>query len=151
MLENLNQRIISELRTLTPEGMDLTIPPPIFEELRPHFVQYVPHRLLKMVVPAQQQFANPSGNLQGGILTAAFDAAFGVLAFLSSTRPATTVTLETSYIGPVAADGEEVTIEVLLRARTRSMVFLDGTAHTNEGQLAATAKATFSIQQAVKE
>ena len=149
MLENLNQRILSEMRALTPEGTSLTIPPPIFEELRPHFVQYVPHRLLKLVVVAQEQYADPAGNVQAGIVAAAFDAAFSTMAFLASARPATTLSLETSCIGPIPADGNEITIEVFLRARTRSLVFLDGAAHTSEGQLAATGKATLTVQQSV--
>src|SRR5690606_33374532 len=85
------------------------------------------------------------GQLSSGVVMAAFDIAFSALALLEANRMVSTVTVESSFVRPVTADGRLFEVHARIKAKTRSVVFLDGRASTTEGKTAATAGATMAV------
>ncbi len=131
-------------------GTSVALPPRIVEELRPQFLDTAAADTAACAFPAQERFANPMGMLQGGIIAAAFDFVFGMLAFLQVQRPCASVTLNLAYIRSLPADGRAFTVEARLRAAMRTMVFLEGTACDADGNVVATAATTMNVPRQEK-
>lgn len=139
-----HEAILDELRRVLPEDPPLALPPAIFGELGVRFTAHAPGRTLTAAFPAQTRFANPAGFVQGGILMAAFDIVFGTLAFLEAQRACTTITTESSFLRPLVADGRDFQVRVRLKAKTRTVLFLDGRVRGPDGKTIATAATTMA-------
>lgn len=139
-----HEAVLETLRRILPGDPPLRVPPDIFTEFGVRVTAHTPGRSLACAFPAQARFANPAGFLQGGILVAAFDIAFGTLAFLEAGRACATITVESSFLRPLAADGREFQVRVRLTAKTRTVLFLDGRARGPNGKTIATAGTTMA-------
>lgn len=140
-----HDEILGRMAERAPQGVNVTLPPRIAEELGPRFTELVDGERLTAAYPAQPRHANPMGVLQGGILGAAIDHCMGSLAFYSTHHPCASVTFNLTFIKPLPADGREYTVTAFLRARTRSLAFLEGEARDAENNLLATATSTVRI------
>jgi uncharacterized protein (TIGR00369 family) len=109
-------------------------------EMRPGFVRV--HYL------AREDFYNPQGNVQGGILAAMLDDAMGPAAFtlLPENAFAPTLELSVSYLRPARAG--TLIAEGRVVHESRRFMRLEGSISTEEGQLIATARATVVINRA---
>ena len=145
MTEDIEHRLFDELRGILPPGVEIMLPPRVFTELQGRVVDFVKHESVKMSFPALEQFAGPTGVYQGGIITAAFDTAFGCLAFVSTGHPVATISIETTFIRPVLTGVDTLIVEATMKAQTRSLAFLEGSAYNGDHKLVATAKSTFTI------
>jgi uncharacterized protein (TIGR00369 family) len=143
--EDIEHHLFDELRSMLPPGVEITLPPRVFTELQGRVVDFVKHESVKMSFPAMEKFAGPAGVYQGGIITAAFDTAFGCLAFISTGHPVATIAIETTYIRPLMTGAETLTVEATMKAQSRSLAFLEGNAYDSGHKLVATAKSTFTI------
>jgi uncharacterized protein (TIGR00369 family) len=100
---------------------------------------------IKVKFQGKPEFANPMGNIQGGILAAMLDDTLGpaLVATLGPNQFAPTIELKVNFIhpaqlGPLIATGRVV-------ARRRAIAFLSGELHDERGELLATASATARI------
>jgi len=109
------------------------------------FLEYAPGGCLKASFPASTAFANPVGVFLGAATGAAMDVLFGSLAYLETRVPCTTVTMETTFIRPILADGRSFRCEVSVRAKTKRFVFLEGRAFGPENKLAMTSTTTMVL------
>jgi uncharacterized protein (TIGR00369 family) len=94
---------------------------------------------------AREEWYNPQGSVQGGLVAAMLDDAMGPAAFsvLEPGQFAPTLELKVSYYRPVRAG--VVTAEGRVVHQTRRVVFLEGRLYTPDGALAASATATVQI------
>lgn len=134
-----HEDIIERLRALAPEAVRAQLPPAIFAEMGLRLAEYKEGRGLTCGFPAQARFANPWGLYQGGALMAAFDIAFGCLATLELHTACTTLSMESAFVRPLPADGAEFLVQVRLRAKTKSVLFMEGKARGAGGRTVATA------------
>lgn len=95
---------------------------------------------------ARDEFLNPNGSVQGGIVTGFLDEAMSLSAFVASELTAAVPTLEmkTSFLrplfkGPCTARGSVVRLG-------RSVAFTEGRLFNEDGTLCATASATCAIR-----
>jgi uncharacterized protein (TIGR00369 family) len=140
-----HEAVAAELRRILPADSGVEIPPAAFETLGAEFIEYAPGGKLSATFAANPAFANPMGVFLGAAVSAALDVLFGSLAFLESRQACTTVTLETTFVRPIFADGNRFRCEVNLRAKTKRFIFLEGRAFNYENKLAATATSTMVI------
>lgn len=106
-----------------PPELDLRIPPPVFLEMEGRFLDYVSRKELTVAFPVPEKFCNPMGNMQGGIIAAAFDNTFGPLSFLAARGLTTTIDMNTQYIRPVRL-GETLTITARVVLRGFSTMYM---------------------------
>ena len=145
-MSDITLNILNVLRQYESPGVDFEVPSPVFRALGMRYVDYRTGKNLVCAVPAQTRFANPLGMMQGGIITAAFDAAFGSLSHLLARRPCETITMTASFVEPIpAAEGGELAVEVWIRAKSRRLLFLEGRALNLEGKTVATASSSMSV------
>ena len=119
-------------------------PPPCAVLLDSTFVDVEPGRA-RMRFRAREEFYNPAGFVQGGILAAMLDDTLGPAA-ASTVGPqefVTTVEMKISFLRPAKAGrliGEGRVVH-----KGRSVVFLEGSLSAEDGALVATATATSRI------
>lgn len=121
------------------------IPPKVFVEMGAEITDYVRNQSMTVSMPAPERYAGPTGMLQGGIIAAAFDNAFGPFAYLTAKRPCVTTDLHITYLRPIKTGSGKITVEVTLRAKTRRFVFMDGVVYNGAGKPAAKAAMTVAI------
>jgi uncharacterized protein (TIGR00369 family) len=124
----------------------LELPPPVFQFLGGRVMEYLPGEAIQCVYPVPSHYANPSGLVPGGVLTAMLDNCFSPLALLVTHRACSSLNINTTFLRPVKADDGEITAEARVRAVTRSLLFLEGRLTNQEGRTAATATGTLLVQ-----
>ena len=100
---------------------------------------------VRVELTAREEFYNPAGSVQGGILAAMLDEAMGPAAVTLMGPDEMTATLEmkVSYIRPATAG--RLIAEGRVVHKGRSVVFMEGSLTTDDGSLIATATATARI------
>src|SRR3972149_7550382 len=89
---------------------DYLIPPPVFQTLRGEFLAYEPQAgLLRIRFPVLNEYLNPYGLLQGGMLAAAVDNTLGPLSMLVA-PPNVTRRLEVTYSRPATLEMEHIIV-----------------------------------------
>lgn len=144
-MDELGREILERIRSLVPEGTEFDIPPPIVEDMEVSFRSFDPGRSLVLDVPLFPRYAGPTGMVQGGIIAAAFDDAYGPLAYLTAGAFAVTVTLDLSFVRPLPVSAGRMEVEVRVVERTRRLVFLEGSARNPEGKLVATSRTEMMV------
>ncbi len=139
------EAVSEEMRRGMPEDSGIVLPPPAFTALGAEFLEYAPGGMLKATFLADPAFANPMGIYLGAAIGAGLDVLFGSMAYMETRQPCTTVTMETSFVRPIYADGNRYRCEVNLRAKTKRFVFLEGKAFNFENKLCTTATSTMLI------
>lgn len=100
---------------------------------------------IRVEYTAREEFYNPAGSVQGGILAAMLDEAMGPAAvtLMGPDEITTTLEMKVSYIRPATAG--RLIAEGRVVHKGRSVVFMEGSLTTEEGSLVATATATARI------
>lgn len=137
--------VINALKSAIPPGMTVEVPPRQFREMRGNFTGYTPNKTLACAFPAQEQHANCLGQVSGGALAAAVDNTYNAFGFLVAKRPCELITMDMSYIRPMAADSGIFSVEARLRAKSRSVLFMEAKVMNDEGKTVATSTATVTI------
>jgi len=145
MPANMTDEINDRIRALVPDAFKERVPPPVLRELQGRMRDYVPGKSLTAVFPPQPRFSNVVGSVQGGILTAALDGVMGCLAFLECEKPCTSITIETSFVKPVAMDQGDFSIVAAWRTRTTTMAFVTGEVFNPAGDICAISAMTMRI------
>lgn len=110
--------------------------------LRPEFIDYSEDGWLTVEFIPQDWQKNGIGVVQGGILGYMLDCVIGPLAFvISDGRLAGTISMTTSYLRPVKADGEGVRVRARAISDSKRMMHIEAYIYNHEGKVAATAAA----------
>jgi uncharacterized protein (TIGR00369 family) len=96
-------------------------------------------------VPVRAHHLNPGLSMQGGLICAAFDNAFGPLCWMASkTSNCAMVDMSTSYHRPIF-EGDELMVKARVIANGKRKVHMQGEAFNRDHKLVATATATYMI------
>ena len=103
---------------------DFTLPPPSFTVMQCEVIEYdEKHKLLITKLPVLEQWTNPYGTMQGGMIDAAIDNAVGPLSMLVS-PPNMTRTIETKLIKTISMDIDFIYIKAqLVEEKKRRLTF----------------------------
>ena len=134
--ESAGERLTRDLRQLFGSGPD--IPPPVIRAMKTEIEEWDPGRRVVMTFPTLPRYAGPTGFVQGGVIAAAFDNAFGPVAYTAASSLVVSVALSVSFVRPLAIQEEWFHVEAELVEVTRRFVFVRGEARTRNGRLVAT-------------
>lgn len=138
--------VLERLRKRMPDGVDLQLPPPCYEEMDAEAVEYdADAQSLTVRIPVQKRYQNPLGLMQGGFICAAVDNTLGPLSFLVA-PPSVTTSLTTQYLRPIDPSVEYIDIEGRLAEQAGKQLFLEATVRLPNGKTAARAQATCRIR-----
>ena len=139
-----NEAVLQRLRERA-EGTDLQIPPPSFEEMNAAIQAYDPEaQALRVRVPVEARYENPTGMMQGGFLSAALDNVLGPLSYLVA-RPSATTQLNVTFLRPVRPEHAFIDVEARFEEQAGKQLVFSGVARTPNGKTAATCTATCRI------
>lgn len=137
MQDEFTRQIIAEIEALIGADKKIEIPPKVFREMQGRFVAYEKGKSLRAAFPVVERYEGPSGVMQGGMVTAAFDNIYGPFSYLLTASYCITLNLSTSFIRPITRQDGELTVEVGLVDRTKQLLLLDGKAWNPQGKLVA--------------
>ena len=142
--ESINAQILSELKAI-PAAQGLEIPPKIFVEMGGRFLDYKRNVSMKASFPVFEKYEGPTGKMQGGIVTAAFDNTYGPFSYLVARKPCTSIDIQASFLRAVTVQDKELIVEVRLVGRGRNVLFMDGGAYNTRGKLVATSSTKMMV------
>lgn len=139
------QKILEEMTTeFNTGGRKITVPPPIFTAMKAEILGYEKGKSITVAFPVEEYQTNPMGVMQGGVIAAAFDNAFGPLSYLVAKKPTTTIDMNIQYIRGVAT-GQKVVVSATVEAKGFSTIHMIAKMETEKGKLLATASTNLLI------
>ena len=121
---------------------DYMIPPPVFTSMQGEFVDFdLEEGILITRFPVRQEYLNPYGAVQGGMVAAAVDNTLGPLSMLVA-PPNVTRILEMKYSRPVTPELESITVKAKFLDRDGQLLYFRAEVRDMDGKLLARAKAT---------
>ena len=124
---------------------DYLIPPPVFVLMQGEFLEFdLDIGTLTTRFPILEEFSNPYGTMQGGMLAAAVDNTFGPLSMMVAPLNVTR-RLEMKYSLPVTPDIEYITVKGSLEGRKGSQLTFSAQIRDPLGVLLARVKANHWI------
>ena len=132
------------LKSLTPTGSGLQIPPACLIDMAGEPMEYEEGQSLSVRFPVLPRYANPLGHMQGGYIVAALDNTLGPFSYLIA-PPSVTSALNTQYLRPVTAATAFITCTARLTERTRATLYLSGEARNPDGKIVALCQAVCQI------
>jgi acyl-coenzyme A thioesterase PaaI-like protein len=120
-------------------------PPPIFLEMQGVFLELdLDAGYLSTQFPVLENYLNPYGTMQGGMLAAAVDNTLGPLSVLVA-PPNVTRRLEMKYSQPATLDKEYIIVNARLLERKDRRLFFQAKVFDQQGQRLASSKAVHWI------
>jgi len=120
---------------------DYLIPPPVFIAMQGEFMEFdLESETLTTRFPVLDEFRNPYGSMQGGMVAAAVDNTLGPLSMLVA-PPNVTRRLEMKYGRPVTSDFEYITVKGRLVGRKGLQLTFNAEVRDPQGALLARARA----------
>lgn len=139
------QKILEEMTVnFNHGGRKITVPPPIFLAMKAEILSYTKGKSITVAFPVSDEQTNPMGMMQGGVIAAAFDNAFGPLSYLVAKRPTTTIDMNIQYIRGVAVN-QRVIVKATVEAKGFSTIHMIGEMRTEKDKLLATATTNLLI------
>jgi acyl-coenzyme A thioesterase PaaI-like protein len=121
------------------------IPPPVFDTMRGEFLAFDPEgRLLETRFPVLEEYLNPYGAMQGGMVAAAVDNTLGPLSMLVA-PPNVTRRLQMKYSRPITPGLEYITVRAKLLERKGRWLTFAAEVRDPDGTLLARARAAHWI------
>lgn len=149
--------VLRAMQVMAGAAPGLTIPPPVFEDMRAEVLDYRPgepetHLGARLTVrmPVLERYANPMGHVQGGVVAAMIDNAVGPLSYLVA-PPSATTQLTVSYLAPLRPGLEAVEVTATLAHRAGRTLLLDAEVRTPDGDLLAAARATHTVVRPARD
>ncbi|MDF3822109.1 PaaI family thioesterase, partial [Leptospira sp. 96542] len=142
-MESISKEEVSQMLSLLTEGFNaggrkITVPPPIFTAMKAEILGYIKNKSITVSFPVSEDQTNPMGMMQGGVIAAAFDNAFGPLSYLVAKKPTTTIDMNIQYIRGVAV-GQKVIVTARIEAKGFSTIHMTAEMKTEKEKLLATA------------
>lgn len=131
--------VMQKMRARLPEGMNLKVPPNVFEDMEAQVVSFAGTEL-KVRMPVKERYQNPMGHMQGGIIVAAIDNCMGPLSYLVA-PPSVTSSLSTTYIRPVTPKDAYIEVRAWVVERTARQLIMDAEVTNPAGKRIAVAHA----------
>ena len=120
---------------------DFLIPPPIFDAMQGEFLAFdLDAGSLTTRFPVLEEYLNPYGSMQGGMVAAAVDNTLGPLSLLVA-PPNVTRRLEIKYSRPVTTDLESITVTARFLGRQGKQLTFSAEVRDPQGMLLARAQA----------
>jgi acyl-coenzyme A thioesterase PaaI-like protein len=120
---------------------DFLIPPPVFGTMQGEFLAFdLDAGSLTTRFPVLEEYLNPYGAMQGGMVAAAVDNTFGPLSLLVA-PPNVTRRLEMKYSRPVTTDLESITVTARFQGRQGKQLTFSAEVRDPQGVLLARARA----------
>jgi acyl-coenzyme A thioesterase PaaI-like protein len=124
---------------------EFLFPPPVFTTMQGEFLTFDAHDgVLGTRFPVLEEYLNPYGTLQGGIVAAAVDNTLGPLSMLVA-PPNVTRRLQMKYSRPVTPDVGYITVKGKLLERKGRRLTFNAEVRDREGILLARARAVHWI------
>ncbi len=139
-----SEALLNQLQEFQTGGRNIMVPPPIFLAMKGEFVSYEKNKSLAVSFPVEEKDTNPMGFMQGGMIAAAFDNAFGPLSYLVAKRPTTTIDMNIQYIRGVATH-QTIVVEAMIVAKGFSTIHMTVEMKSEKGKLLATASTNLLI------
>jgi len=118
------------------------LPPPVFTSMDAIVLEYDEVRLfIKIKFPLKETYSNPFGKMQGGMIAAAIDNAFGPLSMLT-TQLNFTRTLEIKYKRQIDMNNEYIVVEANVIDQELNKLHMMAKVFDHDSCVMATAKAT---------
>jgi len=126
---------------------EFILPPPVFELMHAELLDFDPDSgQLKIRFPVLEQYLNPYGVMQGGMVAAAVDNTLGPLSMLVA-PPNVTRTLDMKFSQPVNLDLENIIVEAKLLERAGRRLKFSAEVRDQSGRLLARARALHWIHE----
>lgn len=145
--DEITGQIIAEIEALIGADKKIAIPPKIFRDMQGRFIAHEKGKSLRAAFPVLERYEGPSGVMQGGMVTAAFDNVYGPFSYLLTGSYCITVNLSTSFVRPITGQDGELIVEVSLVDRTKQFLLLDGKAFSPQGKLIAQSTSQWFVVQ----
>jgi acyl-coenzyme A thioesterase PaaI-like protein len=130
---------------------EFILPPPVFEFMQGEFLEFDPQSAyLKVRFPILEDYLNPYGVMQGGLVAAAADNTLGPLSMLIA-PPNVTRTLNLKFSQPVTTDLEYIIVEASLQERDGRRLNFTAEVRDQRGRLLARARALHWIIEMEEE
>lgn len=131
------ERLTRDLRELFGTD-DAEIPPPVIRAMEAEVREWEPGQRVVMSFPTLDRYAGPTGFVQGGVLAAAFDNAFGPVAYTAAGTLVVSVALSVTFVRPLPVSAGRFDVDAELVEVTRRFAFVRGEARSPDGRLLAT-------------
>ncbi len=120
---------------------EFILPPPVFDFMRGELLEFDPDSAyLKVRFPVLEDYLNPYGVMQGGLVAAAADNTLGPLSMLVA-PPNVTRHLEMKFSHPVTPEMEYITVEARLQEQDGRRLKFTAEIRDQGGKLLARARA----------
>lgn len=130
---------------------DFAIPPPVLTMMKGEFLDFNPDEsVLVARFPVLEDYLNPYGSMQGGMIAAALDNTLGPLSMLVA-PPNVTRTLEIKYSQPVTMGTESIIVTAKLIERKPPRLFFEADVRSPQGQRLARCKAVHWIVEGFEQ
>jgi len=119
---------------------NFTLPPPSFTVMECEIIEYnKENKLLITKLPVREQWSNPFGTMQGGMIDAAIDNAVGPLSMLIA-PPNMTRSIETKLIKAITMKIEYIYVKAQLVEEKKRRLTFEVSVEDAEGVVYATSK-----------
>ncbi len=95
---------------------------------------------MKITFPVLDEYLNPYGNMQGGMLAAAIDNTFGPLSMLMGDKSYTR-NLEIKYKKPVSKNNDHIVVEAKVQEINKDKIILKAYVKSEYGEIMAVSTA----------
>jgi len=148
---NAHQKIFSILRNKFGDQLShYRIPPPVFALMSGEFVDFdLEQGILTTRFPVKDDYLNPYGRMQGGMIAAAVDNTIGPLSILVA-PPNVTRRLEMKYKLPIKPELEFILVRAIFVERIDPRLFFRAQVLSPEGKILAKAQATHWMIDPIK-
>jgi len=120
---------------------EFILPPPVFDFMHGELLEFDPDSsYLKVRFPVLEDYLNPYGVMQGGLVAAAADNTLGPLSMLVA-PPNVTRTLNMKFSNPVTPELEFIIVKAKLQERDGRRLKFTAEVRSQGGQLLARARA----------
>ena len=134
------------------EGTGMKVPPPVFTHMKGEFINIdFEKNTMLLRFPIMEEFENPMGYMQGGMIAAAIDNALGPLSFMLA-PPSVTKTMTLEYKRPIPNTLDNIFVQAQLDSRTERELYLSATVSSEletEAGLETTVHATATAVQVI--
>ena len=130
---------------------EFLLPPPVFDFMHGELLEFDPQSAhLKVRFPVLEDYLNPYGVMQGGLVAAAADNTLGPLSMLVA-PPNVTRTLDMKFSQPVTPDLENIIVKARLQERDGRRLIFTAEVRDQSGKLLARARALHWIIEMAEE
>jgi acyl-coenzyme A thioesterase PaaI-like protein len=130
---------------------EFNLPPPVLDYMQGELLEFDAHSAyLKIRFPVLEDYLNPYGVMQGGLVAAAADNTLGPLSMLVA-PPNVSRTLEMKFSHPATLDMENIIVEARLQERDGRRLKFGAEVRDQSGRLLARARAVHWIIEMEEE